>query len=112
MLVCQGLYIIPFLYDTDSVNDRFGCIVEQAALLRISFDEPRRLYGKTGIYHIIRLVHGLVAITAHKSVAIENITPGFHPRWLTAASCTPVPTVGRERVRFYRPCLMAKTHPI
>ena len=64
---------LSFHYDKDRVNDRFGCIVEQAAVLRISFDEPRRLYGNTGIYHIIRLVHGLFAIAAHKSVAVENV---------------------------------------
>ncbi len=68
---------LSFHHDKDCVNDPFGCVVEQAALLRISFDEPRRLYGKTGIYHIIRLVHGLVAIAAHKSVAVENITLEF-----------------------------------
>ena len=68
---------LSFLHDKDRVNNPFGCIVEQAALLRISFDEPRRLYGKTGIYHIIRLIHGLVAIAAHKSAAVENITVEF-----------------------------------
>ena len=66
---------LSFVYDQE--QNPFGCVVEQAALLRISFDEPRRLYGKTGIYHIIRLVYGLVAIVAHKSVAVENITLEF-----------------------------------
>lgn len=64
---------LAFGHNWHSVNGRFGCIVEQATVLRISFDEPRRLYGKTGIYHIIRLVHGLVAIAMQKSVPVEHI---------------------------------------
>ncbi len=82
---------LSFGHDTNSVNSRFGLHVEQAAFLRLSFDEPRPLNGPHGIHQIVRIVHGLVAIATGKSVSVENVTLVFD-----RSDSTPI------RARWYR----------
>lgn len=83
----------------------FSRSVEQATRLNISFDEPRPLHGPNGIYHLVHLLHGLVAITGRKSVSVEDIAltftqdgldplhAGLHRKWLENDSAHPDPAM-------------------
>ena len=68
---------LSFGHDTESVNSRFGFHVEQAAFLRISFEVPRPVVGSNGILQVARMMHGLVALSLHRSVPIERVTLHF-----------------------------------
>ena len=69
--------ILDFDHNYESTNYRYGYRVEQAALLRIRFDHPRRMSGYDGVVNVIKLVHGLAAIGCHLTIPIERIFLGI-----------------------------------
>lgn len=103
---------LSFGHDTNSVNGRFGFHVEQAAFLRVAFDQPKPLHGPNGVHQVLRIVHGLVALGAGMSVSVENVTLLFdrprskpirarlYRRWTENQSASSDPTALQPAIPF------------